>query len=154
MAVEASLCGDKRRDTRGKTRLAAVGRAVAARAPGLRNALPERIDVFGTPQEQRATTVINPGIGSPAKERRDPMVREVLEAGVRMNPRQQAKGESDADCRRRVRVEGTAIKSRLAWLMGTERYRGADKEQRKDMIEDRTGRVRAEQTRMRAGASR
>jgi hypothetical protein len=64
-----------------------------------------------------------------------------LEAGVRMNPRQQAKGESDADCRRR------------AWLMGTERYRGADKEQRKDMIEDQMGRARAEQTRMRAGAS-
>jgi hypothetical protein len=64
---------------------------VAIRLPGLRQTLPERVDVLGERQEQRPSTVINPTIGSPAKELGDPVLKAMLENGVSMDFREQGR---------------------------------------------------------------
>jgi hypothetical protein len=89
------MAGDKRPDPRANNPRLAIRRTVAARAPGLRNTLPDRIDGFGTPPERRASTAVNPGIGIPAKERRDPVVREMIETGVRTGSRTGSGGRAE-----------------------------------------------------------
>lgn len=147
VADVAALTDTKRRESRGKDMDEAVGRAVAVRVPGLRQTLPERVDVLGERQEQRPSTVINPTIGSPAKELGDPVLKAMLENGVSMDFREQGKTESDDAYRRRIHAEGIRIRARLEWLMRTPAYQRADTEQRQHLMEAQISKVRAEAAR-------
>lgn len=105
----ASLGDSVRRDARtdgGFVDSAAA--AIAARTPGLRNTLPERKDVLGRSQPQSPAAVINPGIGSQAKESSDPIARELVRNKVTLSEPQRISPESEKDFETRRKKDRNA----------------------------------------------
>jgi len=140
----ASL-GDKvRRDSRtdGGT-LDASAAAMAARTPGARNTLPERKDVLGRPLPQSNTAVVNPGIGSQAKEDSDPIIRELVRNKVALSEPQKAPGETLDQFRMRREILGHEIEKQLGREIATPTYRALDTEdERRGSLDKAEGRAR------------
>lgn len=160
---------DKQRDTRGGNVVERMGKSMMARTPGLRQMLPEKLDVMGRsiPQDRLA------GLGFPADTETDnPALLEMVRVGVSMDYGKERQGEDkkkyelrmaaakkrgDATPERlpnearevyaaRQAAIGDGVLRRVDKLMGTPRYQQADKVEQQQLIE----KVIA-QTRTRAG---
>jgi hypothetical protein len=119
-----------RRDTRG----ALTGR-LKAKLPGKAAELPERVDVFGRPIEGNRWNAVNPLLSQNARP--DRVVSELLKLRVPVHavaPRQ-ASEESEAATRLRGIVTGKAVYAELERELGSAKYRAADAEERKSLLE-------------------
>lgn len=148
-----------RRETRADSLPGQVARAVANRVPGLRQQLPERLDVFGRPIPQDQVGV---AFGFPlSTETKDPVVKEMMRvdakvgtaargkaekdeayrkrldrAGATTEQMERKPAETDAQYSERVKLQGKAMRNRLALLMVGNRYKQADDEMKADLIEE------------------
>jgi hypothetical protein len=140
----ASLADTRRRDVRSDGGTAdAAAAAIAARTPGLRNRLPERKDVLGRPQRQSASAVINPGIGSPAKEDSDPIIRELVRNRVAISEPKRAAGETLDEFRLRREILGREIERQLGREIRSATYRALKtEEERRGALDKAEGRAR------------
>lgn len=87
----AAAADTKRRDTRGEGLLDSIKKAAINRTPGARNTLPARKDVFGKEEKQNGFAVLDPTIGSEAKEQSDPVLREIVARGLKISKITEAK---------------------------------------------------------------
>lgn len=104
----------KRRDARGGNMIERAGKAMMARTPGLRQMLPERLDVMGRPLEQSR---IGATLGFPVEtESKNPVLQEMVRVGVGMAEGKPREGESKANYETRLvasRKAGLGIPERL-----------------------------------------
>jgi hypothetical protein len=133
----ASLADDVRRDTRTDGGvLDAAAAAMASRTPGLRNTLPERKDVLGRPLPQTKSAVVNPGIGSPAKEDSNPIVHELVRNRVSIGDPRRDVGEPLDQYRLRRELVGREIEKQLGLVVNSPQYaRLETEEQRRNALD-------------------
>jgi hypothetical protein len=142
----ASLGDNVRRDARSDGGfLDSAAAAIASRTPGARNTLPERKDVLGRTQPQSPAAVINPGIGSPAKEDSDPIIRELVRNKVAISEPDRAKDETLDQFRMRREILGREIEKQLGREIATPAYKRLDNEEERratlDKAENRARRL-------------
>lgn len=126
----ASLSDNVRRDSRTDGGFVdAAAAAMAARTPGARNTLPERKDVLGRQLPQSGTAVLNPGIGSQAKEDNDPIIREIIRNKVAIGEPQRATNETLDQFRMRREILGREIEKQLGREIATPAYAKLDNEE-------------------------
>src|SRR5581483_4666799 len=77
VADVAAAADTSRRETRSTSAGEQIRAKIAERIPGLRNQLPERVDLFGETLKQEWRSVLDPTIGSKAKEQGDFVLREL-----------------------------------------------------------------------------
>ncbi len=163
VADVAALTDNVRRDTRSQEFGESVKNALASRIPGLRTTLPPRVDVLGEEEPQEWSAVLNPGIGSRAKES-DPVLKALIENRVPVSFSPQKTGETaeefkarkarspgakrkvaedDAQYRARLKREGQAIRQNLGRLMGLRKFKDADPDERREMMKGEISRVRS-----------
>jgi hypothetical protein len=167
-----------RRDTRADSLPGQVARTVANRVPGLRQQLPERLDVFGKPIPQDRVGVafgfplstestdpvvqemlrVEAKVGTAArgKEEKDKAYRKRLErAGATTEQLERKPAETDAQYSARVKMQGKLMRARLQVLIAGERYRRADDEMKADLIEQVVSKSRTQANKQaRAAAGR
>lgn len=109
------LTDSKRRDARGSNMIERAGKAVMARTPGLRQMLPERLDVMGRPLEQSR---LGATLGFPVETESDnPVLKEMVRVGVSMAEGKRHEGEKKTDYELRIaeaRKAGLEKPERLA----------------------------------------
>lgn len=156
----------KRRDARGNNMIERAGKAVMSRTPGLRQMLPEKLDVMGKPMEQSR---IGATLGFPVEtESQNPVLREMVRVGVGMGEGKPREGEKKVDYETRLAAArkaglgipermpkeshedfaarqaaiGDSILKRLERLMQTEEYRGMDLVEQQHAMEEQISRAR------------
>jgi hypothetical protein len=142
VADAAAIADSKRRDSRAESFGETAGKSVAMRVPGLRNTLPERRDVLGRVQEQERLTALSPTIATRAKEADDPVLREMTAVRASMDYGRKREGESQGDYAIRMEAIGDAVHRKVERLIATGAYVNADREERKELIQQAIAQVR------------
>lgn len=127
-----------RRDTRADSTLGAIAKGVAGRLPGVRNLLPQRTDVLGTKQTQPPTMAIDPTLSRPAKEKYDPVLRELVVNKVGVGSVQRQKGETPEVYRLRSQFVGKIIQAKLSEIIQRPEYGRLPNEETKRLILEKT----------------
>jgi hypothetical protein len=109
---------------------------IQKRIPGARNYLPEQTDVLGRPLEQRKTGFFDPTYTSAAKERTDPLMKELtrLDVGLTAPQRDKDAGETEEAYRERKALAGRWFETYAAKLMESRAYRAASRDEQKAAI--------------------
>jgi hypothetical protein len=78
VADAAALIDHSRRISKPENFGQALYRGIESRIPGVRQALPERLDVLGRPMTQEQTQAVDPTLSQSAKELTDPLLKELV----------------------------------------------------------------------------
>lgn len=130
LADIAGVADSKRREAHG------IGQQFANRLPGLRNTLPEATDALGRPLEQRRTAAIDPTLTSTAKERTDPVDKELVRLDVGVSKVAKKPGEDEKLYRIRAQKTGERLYNVLNLTVRSAGYQRMTKEQQKDRLDD------------------
>ncbi len=149
----AGLGDTKRRDTGADSTLGAVANAIKARVPGLRRTLPERVDALGKAEDQLWTQAFDPTLSKPARELKDPVLREMVKQQVSLNKVQRKQGEGAEEHRLRQIITGRVIEARMREVVENPEYRELPElktgdESRKLVLERAIAKARAEVNRL------
>ncbi|HEU0179433.1 MAG TPA: hypothetical protein VFV58_34815 [Blastocatellia bacterium] len=104
---------------------------VERRIPGLRNSLPPATDVLGRPLEARKTNFFDPTLTSSAKDKTEPLMRELVRLDVGLSAPHQNEDESLKDYTERKAKAGAMIEQYGAKLMASRSYQNATKDEQK-----------------------
>jgi hypothetical protein len=104
---------------------------IRKRIPGLRNSLPPAVDVLGRPLEDRRTAAFDPTLTSSAKDKTDPLMRELVRLDVGLSAPHQNDDESLADYTERKAKAGRMVEQYGAKLMASRSYQNATKDEQK-----------------------
>jgi hypothetical protein len=118
----ASLGDDVRRENKGDSTLDSIAKGIAARLPGARQLLPEKQDVLGRKVEQKKSAVVDPTLSRRAKEKDDPVLRELVKERVGVSDIRRQTGEALVDWRLRGQVAGNLIDSHVREVVNSSDY--------------------------------
>ena len=120
---------------------------VASRIPGLQEAAPVRLNIFGEPVQSGGgvlNTMVNPLTSTSDVRETDPLVKELSRVGVNISAMSRAKGETTEMYNYRQREAGRVIRQDLTELVQSNDYNMATPENQKRMILDAVRSVRRE----------
>ena len=128
------------------------GERIQARVPGLRNRLPERIDVLGTNIPSRGGLSAY-GITGPVESRtgESPVRAEIARLGVGLRPPARQKDETAAEYTSRAQIYGQQAEVELMSAMMTAEYLMASDEERKEILKRTLASSRQRLTRASSG---
>ena len=135
IADAASMFDPYRRDARPDGFTEALWRGPQGRLPGLRNWLPEKTDMLGRTVKQDKLSAVYFGLGSPAKELTDPVLKALLAADVGLGSPKRRDNETDAELRTRTRAIGQAIEKRLVRVVRSSTFNARPLEWRREQLE-------------------
>jgi hypothetical protein len=117
------------------------------RVPGLRERLPEAMDVFGRPLPERRTAAIDPTLSTTARD--GAVERELLRLNVGIGTMKKQPDESAAQFRARRLRDGAELYSTLSEIVTSEDYRQMSEAEQRKMLGKEIRRPRAQMTRER-----
>lgn len=115
---------------------------VQQRIPGLRNRLPEATDALGRKIEDRKTAFFDPTLTSTAKDKTDPLMRELVRLDMGISAPTKRRDESEADHRDRKRRAGELFERHGRRLVESPQFKSATKERQRALIERLADRAR------------
>lgn len=114
---------------------------VKSRLPFLRGTLPPQTDVLGRKPTASRLSAINPFTPSDARERTDPLFKELIASDAGIGSVKQQAGESDADYRERKNLIGEYIEDTLRSMLDS---LPEDPQERKDAIRKAVAKAKRE----------
>jgi hypothetical protein len=117
--------------------------AVLSRVPGMQEAAPARLDIFGKPVQTGAGLG---GLFRTEQGKNDPLVRELGRLDKGVEPLQRWKGEDFAQYQLRQREAGPLVREQLNRLFASSLYRSATDAEKRDLIGERVERARRRST--------
>lgn len=120
----AAAFDNKRRETRADNPMESAVNVVAARIPGWRNTLPEKVDALGQTVPQNRFQGIDPFSSQDAKEG-DDVAQALAAEDISFGRPTKIKGESDEAYRWRLRVHGAAQRRAIETVVRSDAYKRA-----------------------------
>ncbi len=90
--------------------------------PGLRNQLPEAVDALGRPVDYSRFWAIDPFRSTTARDKSDPVIKELVRLDVGLSKPKREDGESEEDFRRRTIKTGMMLEARLRSVVLSPQY--------------------------------